>query len=84
MNVIANVCTALFVVLFIYVLVATQALRWMIDKEKFSESKVSYFQSWTPPREVLTSAGVQVWWSRWYALAASIAFLAARCYLDTR
>jgi hypothetical protein len=84
MNAIADICTVLFVGLFTYALVATHLLRWMIDKEKFSDSKISYLRSWTPPREVLTSTGVQVWRSRWYALAASIAFLTVRCYLDTR
>lgn len=83
MKLVADIFSVLFIALFIYALVASHFLRWMIDKKKFQQVDLSYFRSWSPPLQVLTPTGVKIWWSRWCALGVSFVFLAARIYLDT-
>ncbi len=84
MKLVADIFSVLFIALFIYALIASQLLRRVIDKKKFQQAELSSFRAWSPPLEVLTPAGVKIWWSRWLALGFSFLFLAARIYLDSR
>jgi len=84
MKLLADLCSILFVVLFLYALVVSHVLRMMIDEKKWADSNYSWFRSYLPPREVLTEMGQKFWWSRLFAFPTSFIFLAARIYLDTR
>ena len=80
MKILAQISSILFIALFLYVLVANQLLRRTIDEEKFKEAQLSFFRSWFPPRHVLTPFGAKLWLTRWWALGASLVFLALSCF----
>ena len=72
MKILAQIFSITGIVCFFYLMISAYRLRWMIDTNKIKAGDARLFRAITPPKEVLTSLGVKVWWSRWIVLPITI------------